>query len=172
MNFSIYIKTDAIEPQIKKSIEEFAKRLSRYCKISYTLVKDENISQKLLRKNTHCIVLDIDGETITSENFANKLNNYGIRGISDLSFFVGCRPAAFAQPSATSTEAINCMDFTYSIDSISIDSIKSIESPENSQVIETLTLSHMDFSPSILTMILYEQIYRSFRILRGEPYHK
>ncbi len=141
MNFSIYIKTDSIEPQIKKSIEEFAKRLSRYCKISYTLVKDENIAQKLLKKNTHCIVLDINGETITSESFANKLNTYGVRGISDLSFFVGCRPDdVCTQPST--------------------------------KFIETLTLSHMDFSPSILTMILYEQIYRSFRILRGEPYHK
>lgn len=134
MNFSIYIKTDSIEPQIKKAIEEFAKRLSRYCKINYTLIKDEIVAQKLLRKNTHCIAISTEGDTISSEAFAKQLDAYGIQGIPDISFFIHCLPA---------------------------------DTP-----VDNLTLSHMDFSPSVQTMILYEQIYRSFRILRGEPYHK
>lgn len=134
MNFSIYIKTPSIDPQIKKSIEEFAKRLSRYCKITYTLVKDETVPQKLLKKSTYCIAISTDGDTISSETFSNQLNTYGIQGIPNISFFIDCLP-------------------------------------DNTPT-DSLTLSHMDFSPSIQTMILYEQIYRSFRILRGEPYHK
>lgn len=134
MNISIYIKTDSIEPQIKKSIEEFSKRLSRYCKVNYTLVKEKIVAQKLLRKNTYCIAISTGGDTISSETFAKQLDTYGIQGIPDISFFIDCLP----------------LDIRF----------------------DTLTLSHMDFFPSVQAMILYEQIYRSFRILRGEPYHK
>lgn len=134
MNFSIYIKTDSLDPQIKKSIEEFAKRLRRYCKINYILEKEEFITEKQLRKNTHCIAISNDGKTISSELFARQIESYGIQGTPDISFFIDCLP---------------------------------LNTPTDS-----LTLSHMTFSPSTEAMILYEQIYRSFRILRGEPYHK
>lgn len=37
---------------------------------------------------------------------------------------------------------------------------------------EKLSVSQMDMSCDLLTTVMFEQIYRSYRILNNEPYHK
>jgi 23S rRNA (pseudouridine1915-N3)-methyltransferase len=37
---------------------------------------------------------------------------------------------------------------------------------------ETLNLSSLDLSEGMLATLLYEQIYRAYRILNNKPYHK
>lgn len=40
------------------------------------------------------------------------------------------------------------------------------------QANEDMSLTTMDLSVSLTTVCLYEQIYRGYRILKNEPYHK
>ncbi len=37
---------------------------------------------------------------------------------------------------------------------------------------KSISISPLTMSPSLETVIMLEQIYRAFRIIRGEPYHK
>ena len=37
---------------------------------------------------------------------------------------------------------------------------------------ETIALSSFQISSGLTTMILYEQVYRAYRIINNEPYHK
>jgi 23S rRNA (pseudouridine1915-N3)-methyltransferase len=37
---------------------------------------------------------------------------------------------------------------------------------------DAISLTSMELSPSLNTVCLYEQIYRAYRIMHGEPYHK
>lgn len=43
---------------------------------------------------------------------------------------------------------------------------------EYAQQDEDMSLTTMDLSVSLNTVCLYEQIYRGYRILKNEPYHK
>ena len=36
----------------------------------------------------------------------------------------------------------------------------------------TISISRLTFTHTMIRLLLFEQIYRGFRILRGEPYHK
>ncbi len=46
-------------------------------------------------------------------------------------------------------------------------------SPELLRSVEKkLSLSQMTFTHTMCRLILFEQVYRAFRILHGEPYHK
>lgn len=84
----------------KRAIAEYSKRLSRYCKLEIIEVADEktpdNASEtvedsirgkegerllKYIKDDAFVITLEIAGEQLTSEKFAEKINNLGIRGI-------------------------------------------------------------------------------------------
>lgn len=133
MNYSIYVYSPKSKPYYKLNIEEFEKRLSRYCKTKLYLLKKESDLKKYDVSKTYSILIDSDHETMPSTEFATLLNQYGVNGVSDISFFINLE----------------------------------IDNPDG-----FLSISSMDMNPMLTAGILYEQIYRSYRILNNQPYHK
>lgn len=141
------------------AIEEYAKRLSRYCKLEIIEVADEKtpdgasaalmeqIKQreaerlmKYLPEDAYLIVLAILGQQLTSKELSEKIGSLGIRSISHVIFVIG---GSLGLADAITERA----DFL-------------------------LSFSKMTFPHQLMRVVLLEQIYRSYRILQGEPYHK
>ena len=141
------------------AIDEYAKRLSRYCKLEIVEVADEKtpdgastaleeqIKQKegerLLKyipEDAYVCVLAIEGKQLTSEQLSEKIGELGVRGVSHIVFIIGGSLGLW-------DVVIKKADFL-------------------------LSFSKMTFPHQLMRVILLEQIYRGYRILQGEPYHK
>ena len=144
------------EKFLKDGIEEFLKRLTPYTSIEIIElnpieIKDENLTQKILEEegvnilsyikpNSYVITMEISGKQLSSEEFASKINEITVNGISELVFVIG---SSCGLSETVSKRA----DFK-------------------------LSMSKMTFLHQFARLILIEQIYRAFKILKGEKYHK
>lgn len=147
------------EKYFTAAIQEYVKRLSRYCKLEIVEVADEKTPdqaseheedlirakegerlQRYIKDGGYVIALAIDGKQTTSEGFADKLQKLWVSGKSHIIFVIG--------------------------GSIGLDQ-KLLQESE-----ERLSFSQMTFPHQLMRVVLLEQIYRGFRIINGEPYHK
>lgn len=159
MNISIICVGKIKEKFLKAAIEEYSKRLSRYCKLDIVEVPDEktpdNASDKEellikekeglsilkhIKENMFVVTLDLKGKMLSSEELSSFIKESGIRGNSNLAFIIG-------GSLGLSTDVLKRADFS-------------------------LCFSKMTFPHQLMRVILLEQIYRGFRIINGEPYHK
>ncbi|PKM49161.1 MAG: 23S rRNA (pseudouridine(1915)-N(3))-methyltransferase RlmH [Firmicutes bacterium HGW-Firmicutes-7] len=147
------------EDYLKKAVQEYEKRLSRYCKLDIVELPDEkapenmSISQEIEVKNkegsrivkninisSYVIALAIDGAQRSSEELAGHIEKLGVQGNGHLTFIIG-------GSLGLSEEVLQ-------------------------QCNEKLSFSKMTFPHQLMRVILLEQVYRCFRINQGEPYHK
>lgn len=159
MNITIISVGKLKEKYLKLGIEEFSKRLSKYCKLDMIELDDEkcpeNLSdkdmeivknkegQKILLKiknNSYVIALAIDGKNLSSEALADTISKLTVRGISHITFIIG-------GSLGLADEVLKRADYK-------------------------LSFSKMTFPHQLMKLILLEQVYRSFRINNNEPYHK
>lgn len=147
------------EKYLNAGIAEYAKRLSRYCKLTFCQVADEKTpdrasdafneqikdteGQRLLkhiREQDYVIALAIDGNMVDSVELSQKIGQLGVEGRSSIAFVIG-------GSLGLSDAVLQRADYR-------------------------LSFSRMTFPHQLMQMILLEQIYRGFRILNNEPYHK
>lgn len=147
------------EKYLRDGIAEYAKRLSRYCKLEVVEVPDEKTPdrasnaeelqikkiegerlQKYIKDGDYVIALAIDGKMLDSVELSDKLERLGIQGISSIVLVIG-------GSLGLSEEILKRADFK-------------------------LSFSRMTFPHQLMRMILLEQLYRAYRIMHGEPYHK
>lgn len=147
------------EKYLRDAIDEYSKRLSRYCRLSIVEVADEKTAdeqgealdgrvKKLegerlirhLKDDAYKVTLEIEGGQLKSEELAKKIDELGVRGVSRIQFVIG-------GSLGLSDEIIKRADMH-------------------------LSFSKMTFPHQLMRVILLEQIYRSYRINNNEPYHK
>lgn len=142
-----------------QAIDEYSKRLSKYCKLEIIQVQDEktpdnasdvvedNIKKKEaerilknIKDDAYVITLEINGNMPDSVALSNHIEQLGIKGKSNIVFVIG--------GSLGLHESV-CSRSDYK-----------------------LSFSKMTFPHQLMRVILLEQIYRSYRIMNNEPYHK
>ena len=159
MNITIICVGKIKEKYLKSAIDEYAKRLSRYCKLNIVELADEktpdNASEKEellikdregeailknIKENMFVIALELKGNMLSSEELSNYIKDLGIRGESNIAFVIGG----------------------------SLGLSKAVLERANYK----LCFSKMTFPHQLFRVMLLEQVYRGFRIISGEPYHK
>lgn len=143
----------------RQAIEEFEKRLSRYCKLEIIEVQDEKTPDrasemeemqikekegqrllKYIKEDAWVCALAIEGKMLDSVELSQKMEQLGIGGTSHMIFVIG-------GSLGLAEEVLKRADFK-------------------------LSFSKMTFPHQLMRVILLEQIYRGYRIMQGEPYHK
>ena len=147
------------EKYLVMGVEEYVKRLGRYCTLEIIELPDEKTPEnageaieelikkkegerilKSVKTDSYCIALAIEGKQLTSVELAEKIDSLGVTGTSHITFIIG-------GSLGLSPEVLNRAD-------------------------EKLSFSKMTFPHQLMRMILLEQIYRSYRIIHKQPYHK
>lgn len=141
------------------AVSEYAKRLSRFCKLEITELPESRlpddpsqaeIDQALsaeaaliegkLSKGTAVIAMCIEGKELSSVQLAEKMNSLAVSGASDLTFLIG--GSVGLSPALKQKAALR------------------------------LSMSPMTFPHHLARVMLLEQIYRAYQINAGTKYHK
>lgn len=159
MEIKIIVVGKLKEKYLKNGIAEYLKRMKNYAQIKIIEVKDEAGSQTLsdaeikqlkeiegkriiekLPDRAKIIALDLKGKQLTSEDFAEEINETMTYGTSQIAFIIG-------GSHGLSQEVLQKTDLK-------------------------ISFGKMTYPHQLMRLILVEQIYRAFKIMRNEPYHK
>lgn len=72
MNIKVYTSEKVKDKNHLAAINEYDKRLSRYCKITLVDCKDTDSIEKKLNRNSYIIRFSTTGSQISSEEFLEK----------------------------------------------------------------------------------------------------
>ncbi len=147
------------EKYLKDACEEYQKRLSRFCKLTVTELKDEAVGEQASKVTVlqaiekegarilsrigdrdYVISLCVEGKALSSEDFAKNLTDICQKGAARLVLVIG--------GSCGLSEEIK----------------------KRSHL--RLSFSAMTFPHQLMRVILLEQLYRAYKINAGESYHK
>lgn len=147
------------EAYFSAAIDEYSKRLSRYCKLEIIEVQDEKTPEKAslseeklikqkeaerlkkyIKDEAYVFALAIQGKQLNSLQLSQKIDKAGIDGKSHIIFIIG-------GSLGLEESIIRQADFA-------------------------ISFSKMTFPHQLMRVILLEQIYRSYKIISCEPYHK
>ena len=158
LNINIVCIGKIKEAYLKDAINEYSKRLSKYCKLTILELPDEKIPDKLnenlsneiknkesnailnhIKKDSYIICLDLTGKELSSEDFSKNIENLSLQ-TSSITFVIGGSLG------------------------LSSDLLKKAH--------QKICFSKMTFPHQLIRVFLLEQIFRGFKISNGETYHR
>lgn len=96
------------EKYLTTGMEEYLKRLQPFCKMEILEINEEKMPQdpsaaqkeqilaketgrllKVIPENSYAILLDLQGEQMTSPQLAGKIDRLALQGVSHLTFVIG-----------------------------------------------------------------------------------
>ncbi len=147
------------EKYLRDAIAEYSKRLSRYCKLEIVEVADEKTP-------------DQASETV-EENIRAKEGERILKYIKDDMYVITLE---------IDGRMLSSEEFAGKIESLGVQGKSSIafviggSIGLGKEVLRrsdyALSFSKMTFPHQLMRVILLEQVYRGYRIINGEPYHK
>ncbi len=158
LNINIICVGKIKEDFLKSAVQEYSKRLSKYCNLNFIELPDEKLPNKLnlsiindikqkectrilqnIKKDSYVICLDLKGKEISSIDFSKKIENIGLNFNSTITFIIG-----------------GTLGLT---DNVLTESN------------ELLCFSKMTFPHQLIRVFLLEQLFRAFKISKNETYH-
>ncbi|KRF47383.1 50S rRNA methyltransferase [Bacillus sp. Soil531] len=159
MNISIITIGKLKEKYLKQGIQEYLKRLSSYAKVEIIELADEKAPENLSESEMEQ-VKQKEGERILAK-------------ISDDTHVIALAINAKQKSSEELAKEIDSLA-TYGKSKIAfvIGGSLGLSSEVMKRSNAALSFSKMTFPHQLMRLVLVEQIYRAFRIIRNEPYHK
>ena len=147
------------EKYLVEAIGEYSKRLSRYCDLDIIEVADEKTPDKASDHE----------ENLIREKEAERIAKH----IPD---------GAYVIATAIGGKEYSSVEFSEKIEKLGVDGVSHIVFLIGGSIgldmgllqdaDERISFSRMTFPHQLMRVILLEQIYRAYRIMKGEPYHK
>ena len=144
------------EPYLKEGIDEFLKRIAPYATVEVSEIKPIEVKDENLIQRT----LDLE---------ADKILDY-------------IKPSSFVITLEIGGKMLSSEDFAHELNEIInsgvnelvfvIGSSHGLSQKVSERADYKLSLSKMTFLHNFARLILVEQIYRAFKIIKGETYHK
>lgn len=159
MNISIVTVGKLKEKYLKQGIDEYLKRLTAYAKVEVIEVADEKAPEEL--------------STLEMEQVKQKEGERILAKISQDAYVIALAINGKMESSEQLADSLDKLA-TYGRSKIAfvIGGSLGLSDEVVKRADEQLSFSKMTFPHQLMRLILVEQIYRSFRINRGEPYHK
>ena len=158
LNINIICVGKLKENYLRDAIDEYSKRLSRYCNLNFTEIQDENLPGKIydstinevkekeckkiieaIKKDSYVIAHDLKGKQLSSEEFSEKIEDIALNQNSHITFIIG-----------------GTLGLT--------DEVRQMAN-------EKVCFSKMTFPHQLIRLFIVEQIYRAFKISKNETYH-
>ncbi len=147
MNITVLCAGKLKEKYLRDAAAEYEKRLSRYCRLKIAEVEDgPDMAAEAARMLKR---LDLSSYIITLEIDAKELTSEEFAGKLE----------------GLGVSGISDITFV-------IGGPEGLDESIIKKAREHLSFSRMTFTHQMMRVILLEQIYRSYRIINGEPYHK
>ena len=159
MNITIVSVGKLKEKYLKMGIDEYAKRLGNYAKIDFVEVPDEKAPEQLSDAEME-LVKKKEGERILAK-------------INDGTYVIALALDGKMKTSEQMAADLDAL-MTYGKSKVAfiIGGSLGLHDDVLKRADEKLCFGKMTLPHQLMKLVLVEQIYRSFRIIKGEPYHK